>query len=157
MVVYLLVYSVCRVGADVSAVSSNSSPSMCVCTLPGLLTGCYTLALVGTCRTTVDCLLPSLICCSALSFRWVDLWSFGYAPSVCLATGIVNLYTVMSPPASSGRTAVPQGSSVLRGSGPSRWGRPFGSSLRAFVRTRSDRRFFPELLCVGLLLLLSCF
>ena len=60
-----------------------------------------------------------------------------------MATGIVNLYTVMSPPATSGRTAVPQGSSVLWGSGPSRWGHPFGSSLRAFVRTRSDRRFFP--------------
>ena len=34
-------------------------------------------------------------------------------PSVCLATGIVNLYTVMGLPASSGWTAVPQGSSVL--------------------------------------------
>ena len=50
-----------------------------------------------------------------------------------MATGIVNLYTVVSPPATSGRTAVPQGSSVLRGSGPSRWGHLFWSSLRAFV------------------------
>ena len=44
------------------------------------------------------------------------LWSwksFGYTPSVCLATGIVNLYTVIGLPASSGWTAVPQGSSVL--------------------------------------------
>ena len=87
--------SVCRVGADVSAVSCNSYPTMCVCTIPDLLTGCYALALVGTCHMTVDCLLPSLICCSALSLWWVDLWSFGYTPSVCLATGIVNLYTVM--------------------------------------------------------------
>ena len=126
------------------AVSSDSSPSMCFCALPGLLTGCYALALVGTCRTTVDCLLPSLICCSALSLGWVDLWSFGYKPSVCLAPGIVNLYTAVSPRASSGRTVVPQGSSVLRGSEPSRWGHPFGSSLCAFVRTRLYGRFFTE-------------
>ena len=62
-----------------------------------------------------------------------------------MATGIVNLYTVMSPPAPSRRTVVPQGSSVLWGSGPLRWCHPFRSSLCAFVRTRSDRRFFPVL------------
>ena len=43
----------------------------------------------------------------------VDSKSFGYTPSVCLATGIVNLYTVMGLPASFGWTEVPQGSSVL--------------------------------------------
>ena len=43
----------------------------------------------------------------------VDSKSFGYTPSVFLATGIVNLYTAMGFPASSGWTAVPQGSSVL--------------------------------------------
>ena len=36
-----------------------------------------------------------------------------YRPSVCLATRIVKLYTVMGLPASSGWTAVSQGSSVL--------------------------------------------
>ena len=36
-----------------------------------------------------------------------------YRPSVCLATGVVKLYPVMGLPASSGWTAVPQGSSVL--------------------------------------------
>ena len=45
----LLVFSVsCGVGADVSAVSSNSFPPMCVCTSPGLLPGCYALDLVDT-------------------------------------------------------------------------------------------------------------
>ena len=57
---YLLVFSVsCRVGVVVSAVSSDSFPPLCVCSLPGLLTGCYALALVDTCHTTVDCLLPA--------------------------------------------------------------------------------------------------
>ena len=43
------VFSVgCEVGADVSAVSSASCLPMCVCSLPGLLPGCYALALVGT-------------------------------------------------------------------------------------------------------------
>ena len=46
---YLLAFSVsCWVGADMSAVSSDSFPPMCVCSLPGLLTGCYALALVDT-------------------------------------------------------------------------------------------------------------
>ena len=45
----LLVFSVsCGVGADVSAVSSDSFPPMCVCSLPGLLPGCCALALVDT-------------------------------------------------------------------------------------------------------------
>ena len=35
-IIYILVYSVsCRVGADVSAVSSDSFPPMCVWSLPG--------------------------------------------------------------------------------------------------------------------------
>ena len=38
------------------------------------------------------------------------------------------------------RAEVPWGSLVLCGSGPSRWGHPWGSSLRACIRTRSDRR-----------------
>ena len=45
----------CRVGADANAVSSVSYLPMCVCTLPGLLTGCHALAQVDTCHTTVDC------------------------------------------------------------------------------------------------------
>ena len=46
---YLLVFSVsCWVGADMSDVFSDSFPPMCVCSLPGLLTGCYALALVDT-------------------------------------------------------------------------------------------------------------
>ena len=45
----LLVFSVsCEVGADVIAVSSASFLPMCVCSLPGLLPGCYALALVDT-------------------------------------------------------------------------------------------------------------
>ena len=45
----LLVFGVsCVVCADVSAVSSDSFPLMCVCSLPGLLPGCYALALVDT-------------------------------------------------------------------------------------------------------------
>ena len=48
-IIYQLVYSVsCRVGADMSAVSSDSFPPMCVCFLPGLLTGCYALVLFDT-------------------------------------------------------------------------------------------------------------
>ena len=206
--------SVCRVGANMSAVSSESFPTKCVCSLPGLLTGCYALALVDTWHTTVDCLLPAssatmlwdlrswlrsplvihplfawqqgsvtyilswafqlalvgLRClrvpspgllfgyyalallvqcrtavdCLVLASSAATLWVHGdwhivhgYTPSVCLATGIVNLYTVMGLPASPGGTAVPQGFSVLQGSGSSRWGRPFESSLHTFVRTRS--------------------
>ena len=46
-IIYILVYSVsCRVGADVSAVSSDSFPPMCVCSLPGYRLLC--LALVDT-------------------------------------------------------------------------------------------------------------
>ena len=186
---------------------------MCVCSLPGLLSGCYALALVDTWHMTVDCLLPAssamlwalwswlksplviyplfawqqgsltFILSWPSSYLWLDcgasgllspgllvgsyaltlfvqcrmavgylllassaatLWVhgvwhtvFGYLPFVCLATGFVKLYTVMGLPASSGRTVVPQGSSVLQGSGSSRWGHPFGSSLRGFVRTWS--------------------
>ena len=45
----LLGFSVsCEVGADVSAVSSASFLPMCVCSFPGLLPGCYALALVDT-------------------------------------------------------------------------------------------------------------
>ena len=51
--------SVSGVGADMSAVSFDSFPTMCVCSLPGLLTGCYALALVDARHTTVDCLLPA--------------------------------------------------------------------------------------------------
>ena len=59
-------------------------------------------------------LSPSgLICCYAMSPEKLTQKSFGYTPSVFLATGIVNLYTVMGLPACSGWTAVPQGSSVL--------------------------------------------
>ena len=54
-----------------------------------------------------------LICCYAMSPVELTQESFGYIPSVCLATGIVNFYTVMGLPAISGWTAVPQGSSVL--------------------------------------------
>ena len=43
----------------------------------------------------------------------VDSKSFGYTPSVCLATGIISLYTVLGLPATSDWTAVLQGSSVL--------------------------------------------
>ena len=58
-------------------------------------------------------LSPSgLICCYAMGPVKLTQ-SFGYTPSVCLATGIVDLYTVMGLPASSGWTAVPQGFSVL--------------------------------------------
>ena len=45
---------------------------------------------------------PGLICCYAMSLRYVDLMSCGCTPTVCLATGIVNLYTVISSTASSG-------------------------------------------------------
>ena len=46
-IIYILVCSVsCRVGADVSAVSADSFPSMCVSSLPGYWLLC--LALVDT-------------------------------------------------------------------------------------------------------------
>ena len=106
---FLLVFSVsCEVGADVSAVSSASFLPMCVCSLPGLLPGCYALALVDTRQWTVSFRPHLLLCYEPCE---VDSKSFGYTPSVCLATGIDNLYTVMGLPA--GWTAVPQGSSVL--------------------------------------------
>ena len=88
----------------------------------------------------MDCLLLA----SSAATLWVrGDWHIvlDYTPSGCLATGIVNLYTVMGLPAGPGRTAVPLDSSVLRSSGSSRWGHPFGSSLRSFVRTRLERRF----------------
>ena len=45
----LLVFRVsCEVGVDVSAVSSAAFLPMCVCSLPGLLPGCYALAWVDT-------------------------------------------------------------------------------------------------------------
>ena len=58
-IICILVYSVlCRVGADMSAVSSVSFPPMCVCSLPGYRLLC--LALVDAWHTTVDCLFPAL-------------------------------------------------------------------------------------------------
>ena len=58
VIVHILVLvSVCRVGAEASAVSSVSYPSMCAFSLPGLLTGCHALSQVDTWHTTVDCLL----------------------------------------------------------------------------------------------------
>ena len=65
------VFSVGEVGVDVSAVSTASCLPMCVCSLPGLLPGCYALALVDTWHTTVDCLLPA----SSAAALWA-LWSW---------------------------------------------------------------------------------
>ena len=64
---------------------------------------------------------PGLICCYAMSLWWLTYSPWLYALR-CLATGIVNLLSVMGLSACPSRTAVPQGSSVLRGSGSSRWG-----------------------------------
>ena len=50
----------------------------------------------------------------------------------------------MDLPASPGRTAVPQGSSVLRGSGSSRWGHTFGSGLGFFCTYSIGTKVFPE-------------
>ena len=91
-----------------------------------LLTGCYTLALLDSCHMTVDCLLQA----SSAAALWVHgkltYKSFGFTPSICLATGTVNLYTVINPPVCSDKYWVPCGSLGLWGSGPSRWGHPFG-------------------------------
>ena len=110
---FLLVFGVgCEVGADVSAVSSASFLPMCLYSL----LACYLAAmpvpwLTHDTRQWTVSLRPHLLLCYEPCE--VDSKSFGYTPSVCLATGIVNLYTVMGLPASSGWTAVPQGSSVL--------------------------------------------
>ena len=45
---------------------------------------------------------PGLICFLALSLRFVDLLSYGCAPTVCLATGFVAIFPVLSSPAGSG-------------------------------------------------------
>ena len=45
---------------------------------------------------------PGLICCLAMSLRFVDLLSFGCAPAVCLARGFVAILPVLRSPAGSG-------------------------------------------------------
>ena len=45
---------------------------------------------------------PGLICCLAMSLRYVDLLSCGGAPTVCLATGFVAFLPVLHSPAGSG-------------------------------------------------------
>ena len=46
-----------------------SDPSFPCVSVFGLLTGCYALASLTHDYQTVDCLLPGLLCCSALSPR----------------------------------------------------------------------------------------
>ena len=45
---------------------------------------------------------PGLICCYAMSLRFVDLLSCGCAPTVCLATRFVALFPFLRSPACSG-------------------------------------------------------
>ena len=87
----------CRVGADAIAVSSISYPPMCVCTLPGLLTGCHALAQVDT---THDSGLSSagLICCYAMSPRHVDARSLVIHPPLAWQLG--SLTCILSWPSS---------------------------------------------------------
>ena len=132
-----------------------------------LLTGCYALALLDSCHTTVDCLL---LASSAVMLRVhgkLTYKSFGFTPSICLATGTVNLYTVINPPVCSDECWVPCGSLVLWSSGPSRWVNPLGSSLRTYsigskahLWTSASRSFamghlWVEFLCYGTLLIVS--
>ena len=67
-----------------------------------IVAGCCALVLLVVLIFDSGLSSPGLICCYAMSLRYVDFMSCGYTPAVCFATGIVNLYTVVSSPASTG-------------------------------------------------------
>ena len=81
---------------------------------------------------------PGLICCSAMSLRFVDLLSYDCAPTVCLATGFVAIFPVLRSPAGSGCAGSCGFSSPI-------WFTTFamGSPLqgRGWFDPRSERRF----------------
>ena len=81
---------------------------------------------------------PGLICCYAMSPRYVDLLSYGCAPTVCLATGFVAFFPVLRSPAGSGCAGSCGFSSPI-------WFTIFamGSPLRGqgWFDPRSERRF----------------
>ena len=68
---------------------------------------------------------PGLICCYAMSLRYVTLLSSGCAPTVCLATGFVAFFPVLSLLLAL-VVQVPVGSLLPYGSQLSRWGHPCG-------------------------------
>ena len=68
---------------------------------------------------------PGLICCYAMSLRYVTLLSSGCAPTVCLATGFVAFFPVLSFLLALVVQA-PVGSLLPYGSQLSRWGHPCG-------------------------------
>ena len=81
---------------------------------------------------------PGLICCCAMSLRYVDLLSCGCAPTVCLATEFVAIFPVLRSPACSGCAGSCGFSSPI-------WFATFvmGSPLRGrgWCGPRSKRRF----------------
>ena len=81
---------------------------------------------------------PGLICCCAMSLRYVDLLSCGCTPTMCLATGFVAFFPVLRSPASSGCAGYCGFSSPI-------WLATFamGSPLRGrgWCGPRSERRF----------------
>ena len=57
-----------------------------------LVAGCCALVLLVVLIFDSGLSSPGLICCYAMSLREVDLMSCGCTPTVCFATGIVNLF-----------------------------------------------------------------